>query len=351
MKWFKTLLPIALALFIGFLGASFLRFIHAPMPWLLGSILAIIIASRFSFLPLQPAKKLSAPARSILGLAVGSAFSPEILHYLSDFISSIVLVFPFVLVITIVGTLYYAKVLKFDLYSAYFSSVPGGLLEMVALAESYKLDMYRVVIAQSSRLLFIIFTLPFAIQHFFGVNLDGRGGITQPLLKTNFFELMMMLFVALAGWKVALRLKIPGGTLIGPMILGAIVYSLGFLHSRPPTEIINAIQLTLGTSIGFSFRGISAKEGLKVVVQTMGYFVLLMGVSSFFIWIVHIATDFNLLDIILAFAPGGQSEMNLIAIIVGANLPYVALHHVIRLFLVLGIAPILSRYIYILDKK
>ncbi|MCT7468211.1 AbrB family transcriptional regulator [Aliarcobacter cryaerophilus] len=47
--------------------------------------------------------------------------------------------------------------------------------------------------------------------------------------------------------------------------------------------------------------------------------------------------------IILAFGPGGQTEINLIALLVGANLPYITLHHIVRLFLVMNIAPIIAK--------
>ena len=52
---------------------------------------------------------------------------------------------------------------------------------------------------------------------------------------------------------------------------------------------------------------------------------------------------FATLDILLAFGPGGQTEINLIALLVGANLPYITLHHIVRLFLVMNIAPIIAK--------
>jgi len=52
---------------------------------------------------------------------------------------------------------------------------------------------------------------------------------------------------------------------------------------------------------------------------------------------------FPVLSILLAYGPGGQSEINLIAILVGANLPYITLHHIVRLFIVMNIAPIFAK--------
>ena len=133
--------------------------------------------------------------------------------------------------------------------------------------------------------------------------------------------------------------------MLGPMILGAFVYGSGMVHSRPPSEIIKLIQLILGTTVGFVFVGVNTKEIVKILGQTLGYFVILAMISALFVFVVTEMTEFPLVSILLAFSPGGQSEMNLIAIIVAANLPYVALHHIVRMFLVMSVAPVFVKYL------
>jgi len=344
MQWLKSFLPVATALFIGSLGAILFTFIKTPLPWLLGAIVAIAIASRFKRVSIRSPKFLSAPARAVLGITVGSAFNPEILHYFLDFLSSLLLIFPFVVIVTFFGMLYYWKWLKFDKMTAYFSAMPGGLLEMVTFAEALGADVSKVTLTQSARLLCIVFTLPFIIQALSHVSLDGRISITQPFLQSNPHDMVILIVCALIGWWGALKLKIPGGAMIGPMILGAIIYSTGLVHSRPPNEVIKLIQLILGTTVGFVFVGVNVKDMVKVLGQTMGYFLILVVISALFVLLVDWMSDFPLISILLAFSPGGQSEMNVIAIIVGANLPYVALHHIVRLFLVMSVAPMFVKY-------
>jgi uncharacterized protein len=344
MQGFKNVLPVVTALCIGLFGAVFFTFIQTPLPWLLGSIVAIAIASRFKRIPLRSPRFLSVPARTILGITVGSAFNPEILHYFFDFIGSLLLIFPFVVLVTFCGMLYYWKWLKFDKMTAYFSAMPGGLMEMITFAEALGADVSKVTLTQSARLLCIVFTLPFVIQALSHVSLDGRISITQPFLQSNLHDMFILVLCALLGWWGALKLKIPGGAMIGPMILGAIIYSTGLVHSRPPNEVIKLIQLILGTTVGFVFVGVSAKAMVKVLGQTIGYFLILAVISALFVLLVDWMSDFPLISILLAFSPGGQSEMNVIAIIVGANLPYVALHHIVRMFLVMSVAPMFVRY-------
>ncbi len=345
MQWLKGFFPVIASFFIGVIGAILFSLINVPLPWLLGAIVAIAIASRFPKIPLRSPKMFSAPARAVLGITIGSAFNPTILHYLGDFVSSLVLILPFVLLITFCGMLYYWKWLKFDKMTAYFSSMPGGLLEMITLAESMGANVYKVTMTQSVRLLCIVFTLPFIIQVMSHVSLDGRVSITQPLLASDPHDMIILIFCALLGWWGALKLKIPGGTMLGPMVLGALVYGSGIVHSRPPNEIIKLIQLILGTTVGFVFVGVQGREIVKILGQTLGYFIILAMISALFVLVVTNMTEFPLVSILLAFSPGGQSEMNLIAIIVGANLPYVALHHIVRMFLVMSVAPVFVKYL------
>ena len=49
------------------------------------------------------------------------------------------------------------------------------------------------------------------------------------------------------------------------------------------------------------------------------------------------------LEAFLAFLPGGQAEMTVIAIIAGADLAYVVSHHLLRIMIVILLAPIVAR--------
>ena len=342
-QWLRSSFEVTVTLTCALIGAFIFETLHAPLPWLLGAIVAIAIASRIKKLPLRSPKLFSAPARAILGITIGSAFNPTILHSLEDFISSIVLILPYVLCVSFAGMLYYWKWLKFDKATAFFSAMPGGLLEMVILAESMKANVYKVTLTQSARLLLIVFTLPFVIQYLSHIPLDGRASIIQPLMHSDPQDMMIITIGALVGWLGANKLKIQGGTMIGPVIVGAIIYGSGWVHSRPPSEVIKVIQLILGSMVGFVFVGIRLKEIAKVLSQSLGHFVILSIISVCFVLMVSTMVDIPLISILLSFSPGGQSEMNIMAILVGANLPYVALHHIVRLFLVMSVAPILMR--------
>ncbi len=52
----------------------------------------------------------------------------------------------------------------------------------------------------------------------------------------------------------------------------------------------------------------------------------------------------------LAFAPGGQAEMTVLALVAGAALGFVIVHHVTRVLLVITGAPIAARLLRVRDR-
>lgn len=342
----KKLLPylqVILSLVIGLIGAIIFIYLELPLPWLLGSITAMAIASRFTFIPAKNPKILSPPARSILGLMIGSAFTPSIIQYMGNYIVSLVMILPFVLIIAICGVYYYWKILGHDKLTAFFSAMPGGLLEMIAIGESMGANIYKITLFQSTRLLLIIFSLPFIIEIVGGVSLEGNRTITTPLKDVAMLDIFIMVLLAIVGVLLAKKLKLSAPYILGPMIVSMVAHLGGWVTSHPPDEIIKLVQIILGTSVGFVFRGVPFKEIVTTILSTLGYFIILIFVTAFFTFIVLQITHFDLLSILLAFSPGGQAEINLIAIVISVNLPYVALHHVFRLFLVMGIAPLFAK--------
>ena len=63
--------------------------------------------------------------------------------------------------------------------------------------------------------------------------------------------------------------------------------------------------------------------------------------------IVSLVINYNLahaVDAMLSMAPGGQAELVVMALIVGADLGFVVAHHLFRIFIVILGAPIMERF-------
>lgn len=334
-----------LATFIGFCGAILFIFLNLPLPWLLGAIFTSSIAMRFENLPIQSPKIFSTPARIIIGLTIGSAFTPQILEQLHIYFFSILLIIPYTILVALAGTYYYYKFLSFDKKTAFFSSMPGGVIEMVILGEQMGANTAKITLVQSSRLLFIVLTLPFIIQYIFHIDISGNKLITTSIINISYLDMFLLFIIGISGAFIAQKLKISAAYLIGPMVFSIVFYAFGIVHSKMPDELIKFIQVALGTIIGFTFKGVEFKIIIKTLLGTFGHFIILVLISGFFIVLASILFNFPIVSILLAFSPGGQAEINLIAILIMANIPYITIHHIVRLFIVMNIAPILAKKI------
>ena len=339
----KPLFKMSFTLLISCIGSILFIYLQLPLPWLLGAIFASTILMRFEKLPIQTPKPFSSPARILIGLTIGSAFTPEILKYIDVYIYSLLLVIPFTIITIICGMYYYQRFLKFDKKTAYLSSMPGGVIEMVIIGEEIKADISKITLVQSSRLFFIVVSLPFVIQYIFNIDISGNKILTIPIANVNIAELAILIVIGYIGAISAKRLNISAAYLIGPMIVSILVHATGYIHTTVPDEFLKFVQVVFGTIIGFTFKGVKLEMIVKTLIGTLGHFIILVFISSIFITIAYFSFGFPLLSTLLAFSPGGQAEINLIAILVGANIPYITLHHIVRLFIVMNIAPIFAK--------
>ena len=92
MEKISPYLKMILALICGMIGSIIFIYLNLPLPWLLGSIFitSILIQFENNYIK-RPSHIFSTPARIIIGLVIGSAFTPEVLEYLSVYFFSILL--------------------------------------------------------------------------------------------------------------------------------------------------------------------------------------------------------------------------------------------------------------------
>jgi len=331
------------ALLIGVFGAIVFIYLNLPLPWLLGAIFASSIAMRFEKLPIKSPKPFSTPARVLIGLTIGSAFTPEILQYIDLYFYSLLLVIPYTIITIIAGMYYFYRFQGFDKKTAYLSSMPGGVIEMVIIAEEIKANISQITLVQSSRLFYIVVTLPFIIQYIFHVDISGNKLITIPIVDINIEEFLLLLGAGFVGGMFAKKIKLSAAYLIGPMLVSIALHATGYITTTVPDEFLKFVQVVFGTIIGFTFRGVKLQTVIKTLVSTLGHFLIMALISGVFIMIAFYSFDFPIISTLLAFSPGGQAELNLIAILVVANVPYITLHHIVRLFIVMNIAPIFAK--------
>ncbi|MDG1863735.1 MAG: AbrB family transcriptional regulator, partial [Yoonia sp.] len=204
-------------------------------------------------------------------------------------------------------------------------------------------DPRALSLIHATRVLIVVTVAPFLLTQVFDTPLTEPIG--APIGDVPIMEMALMVVAALVGWKGGERIGLFGASILGPMIVTAVLSLSGLIHVRPPAEAILAAQYFIGIGIGVGYVGVTLAELRKDVLSGIAYVLLLAILAIAFTEIIVMSGLAGPVEGFLAFAPGGQAEMTVLAIVAGADLGFVIVHHLTRIVLVIMAAPIVAKYI------
>lgn len=333
--------PRLVALGLALAGAAAFALPGLPLPFLFGPMAFCLVAAlcgvRLAGLP-----ALAPLARAVVGVAAGAAFTPATLAAVPAMAPSLALVPVYVALVAAVGMPLFRR-LGFDAPTAWYASMPGGLQDMVFFGAEAGGNARALSLVHATRVLVLVTAAPVVLTLWHGMPLGMVVG--TPALSLPPAEIAALVFAVVVGWKGGERIGLFGASLVGPMILGAVLGLTGLLHVRPPAEAIAAAQLVLGLGIGVTYVGVTLAE-LRRTIAVAGLFVAVLAVVTvLFAEAVVLAGIAAPVDAFLAFAPGGQAEMAVLAILAGADVGFVVLHHLLRIAVTILGAPVAARLV------
>lgn len=349
---------IIASLVTALIGGILFKLLHLPVPWLLGPMLAVLVGSNLMEDRYEWPQQFRSIGMVIVGYTIGLSMTLTALRQMSHQL-------PYMLLMTVLllllcsGIAYInSRLSGIDYNSALLGSIPGGLTQVISLAEETEgINLLAVMITQVIRLIMIIVIIPLLVfSPFFA---HGHGDTTAAIPSTiatathSSNPLIMLLFavVCIAGAFLGKRIHLPTSLLLGPVIATATLQLLGITGMALPGWIINTAQLLIGVNVGLmlkpgrmehKFRTISIAIGcgLLLVVGAWGLSLLLVYVQS-----VSGATA------LLSLAPGGMDQMGIIAHEIGADLAIVAGYQLFRTFFIMFAIPPLVRLLFRIQKK
>lgn len=344
MQYVKTIFTRArlTALAASTVGVGLFYALDLPLPFMLGPMFGCLVAA-LAGANLQGLGWLATMMRIVLGIAVGTAITPELLNRMPQMIYSVALVPPFILIIGLIGYPWFRKVCRLDHATSYYGAMPGGLQDMLVFGEEAGGNVRSLSLIHATRVLVIVTIAPFLLESLWDVPLVAFPG--QPAAEIPLREMAIMAAAGTAGWLAARAVGLFGAPIIGPLAGTALVSLAGWVEHRPPGESLLAAQFVLGLGVGAAYVGVTLRELRRDVLSGLGYCLLLAGISVVFAEIVIAIGAAPPMEAFLAFAPGGQSEMAILAIVAGADLAYVVTHHLVRMVVVIVGAPIMARLV------
>lgn len=310
-----------------------------PLAWMLGAMSATFLATMLR-LPVRVSERLRAPVLVVLGLFIGDSVSPETLAHVSEWPISLgatlaLLPFQFWL-----GLRWFRRWAGVDGTTAVLAAGPGALSAMVAATEELGGDTPRVVLAHVLRIAVVVTVVPFLI---FGVFHLADRPAAPPITHASLTHSALLLGTAAGLWALLHWLRLPLATLLSGVLASLLLHGSGVVVGSLPDWVLTSALVVTGSALGCRFLNIDWAAMRRMALTAVGYtLVLLMVGAAAALGVAHL-TGLPVLPLVLAYAPGGVSEMCLIAIALQADPGFVALHHIARLVAMILFMPLIMK--------
>ncbi|WP_354668080.1 AbrB family transcriptional regulator [Pacificibacter marinus] len=330
--------PIALALVIGMTGGLGFSLMGLPLPWMLGAMFASFLAV-IAKVPLHGPGALRPYVMPVIGVMLGAGFDTQTFSHLQEWAFSLIGLIIYIAVAAAVVVPLYIKIGRLDPVTAFFSAMPGGLNEMTIIGGELGGDEKRIILSHAAR---IVVTVSFIAVYFrlvLGYDVASAAVNSGTEVAFDFKAGAILLSCAVLGWILGKALKLPAAPLLGPLILSAIAHMTGISHSAPPPILVICSQIILGTMMGCRFMGAPSKLIVETLVLSAIATTVMLAMSLGFAVALHSMFGQTTQQVLLAYAPGGLTEMSLVAIAMNGDVAYIALHHLARIVILIAIAP------------
>ncbi len=321
---------ILTALAVGIPAGFLFAWLHTPIPWMLGPMIAVASLNLMGVTMYSPpyARQLG---QVILGSAVSLYFTPPVVAALAGNLPAVLAATVAVFIVGIFGALTLSKASGVDWKSTFFASIPGGAMAMAVLADRYGAQMSPVAVAHSLRVSVVVIVVPFVLTYS-GIPLEAAAYKPDlPLLPTI---LVVWLLVSGVLGEISERLHFHNGCLLVPIFFGAALTMGGVELSAVPHSLTDFAQLMFGLVLGARYeRAFFARHRLFIPFALLNSLFILIA-SAIAGVALALAFDLPIATMIIATSPGGLAEMTITAQALHISVPLVVAFHLFRVVVV-----------------
>ncbi|WP_281886472.1 AbrB family transcriptional regulator [Paenibacillus sp. YYML68] len=383
------LLPFVETVAVSSLGGWLFQLLNAPLAWMLGPLTAAVLWQTGTGRRLVWPSALRNAGLLLLGYGLGLSFTLDSARSIAAQLPSMLAATVLTVGFSLLTALVLSRAAGISPESSIIGSIPGGLTQMVVLGEEIPgADHTVVTFMQTIRLLTVIFIVPFLTVH--GLN----GGITVglPVLVepesvmsvvssmpvhevgasagvgsvggagahagagagvgavahavAGAAKLVLCAALTVAAASVAARLKLPTPWFLGPIVLAALLTVFGWGPPVPPEPLVLAAQWSLGIYLGIGIRFSSLASWGRLLPYSLASSLALVAFALGLSYLFTLVHPVSLTSGFLSVAPGGMTEMGVVAAVVGADVSLVVAYQMFRILFILFIVPYALRRLF-----
>lgn len=223
--------------------------------------------------------------------------------------------------------------------------VAGGASGLVAIARELGGDDRVVSVVQYLRVALVTATIPLVVTLVFHADRSHPSPAAAQTDSAPWYLSLVMLVVIVAVGAVGGRwVKLPGAGLLGPLALTVALQLTGLSFGLAvPVLLVQAAYMVIGWQAGIAF----TRESLRAIVRILPLaltLIVVLGVATAGLGVVLAdVTGMTQLEGYLATSPGGVYAVLATAVETGSNVTFIVAAQVLRVLLMLFVAPLMAR--------
>ncbi|XWN34405.1 MAG: AbrB family transcriptional regulator [Devosia sp.] len=325
---------VALTLIVSALGGFLFNLIGAPAAYLTGGAFAVtglVLLGVRAELP----SLLRSGAFALLGIIMGTGVSGEAIEDLPGLPIAIVGLAVAIAGATIASYYTLRRLGRWDPVTALCGSIPGAFAVVLAVSLEKGAVMERVVIAQALRLFVLVALVPFAL----GGASTGSLGIAAG--DHSLLDVVLTVAVAFVSAYIAVKVRLPAAPMLGPLIVSAVISTTGVMTIALPGWLSGLAFALLGASVAVRFGGLKRGEFWGLLTVSMAAFATAFAAAMTVAVAVTFLVHESFGSVLIAYSPGGVDAMVALSFLLGFDVAFVALLHVVRVTGLSIVAPII----------
>ena len=319
-----------------------LELLSLPSPVLFGALFGGLLHALTSPHELELPPLASRVGQGLVGAVIGALVQlPTLVRIAADW-PSVLLVTLGTLAISLVAGRLLALHRDVSPTTGAFALVAGGASGIVALARDLGADDRVVTIVQYLRVLLVLLAMPLVTTVLFAPA-AGQGPVAGPATRW-LPDLTFVVLAVGAGLLLQRVVTAPATALLGPMAVATALSASGLLGQVSVPWALESLGYALiGIQVGLRFTRASLRSIARLLPLACTLIVAVIAASGLVGAVLAEATGVDGLTAYLATTPGGLYAVLATAADSGADVTYVLAVQVVRVVVMLLVAPLLAR--------
>lgn len=287
-------------------------------------------------------------AQAVVGCVLAASFVPAIVPVVASEWPAVSLALSGTLAMSFLGAFFLSRYTPIDKRTARLGVLPGAASGILAMSDSLGADVRLVAIMQYGRIILVVASAT-AIASLGGFSdAATRGTVSggpsnELLVQGSGYVYALTGVVALVGMLAGVRLRLPAGALLGPLVLGIALEEAGIVHVAVPGVVSPVAYAIIGIYAGLLFDKASLRQAWRLLPFMFASTLALMAACAVLGWIFAVLTNTDYLTAYLATTPGAIDSVAIMAVDSGADASLVLAVQMLRVLVVVMVVSVLSR--------